>query len=189
MYDIFDCVDSFEKMLDIKYYLILGRKGRQVHLIVKFNKNDCFHLMGLQYLKDRPQLKRDRGKIFDEIRLRNIDKRVIESSDYYNQIENRINFLPHLEELFDSNETVFKYNKKLNNYSMIEADYLMKNQWKEKNIFIFLSKRLENEYFCRSFFLQGKVNEIIQEIRLLGLCYLRKKLKFPRKKKKFYMID
>lgn len=97
--------------------------------------------------------------------------------------------MPHLEELFDSNETVFKYNKKLNNYSMIEADYLMKNQWKEKNIFIFLSKRLENEYFCRSFFLQGKVNEIIQEIRLHGLCYLRKKLKFPRKKKKFYMID
>ena len=104
-------------MLDIKYYLILGRKGRQVHLIVKFNKNDCFHLMGLQYLKDRPQLKRDRGKIFSS----------------------------------------------------------------------FYQKDLKMSIFVVLFFF--KVNEIIQEIRLHGLCYLRKKLKFPRKKKKFYMID
>ena len=32
-----------------------------------FDKKDCFHLMGLQYLRDRPELNRDRGKVFDEI--------------------------------------------------------------------------------------------------------------------------
>ena len=29
--------------------------------------------------------------------------------------------------MIDSNDTVFKYNKKANMYSMIEADYLMEN--------------------------------------------------------------
>ena len=33
--------------------------------------------------------------------------------------------------MIDSNDTVFKYNKKANMYSMIEADYLMEN-----NIFL-----------------------------------------------------
>ena len=32
-----------------------------------FDKKDCFHLMGLQYLRDRPELNRDCGKVFDEI--------------------------------------------------------------------------------------------------------------------------
>ena len=31
------------------------------------NKVECFHLRGLQYLTDRPELVRDRGKIFDQI--------------------------------------------------------------------------------------------------------------------------
>ena len=36
--------------------------------------------------------------------------------------------------MIDSNDTVFKYNKKANMYSMIEADYLMEN-----NIFFYIS--------------------------------------------------
>ena len=39
--------------------------------------------------------------------------------------------------MLDSNDTVFKYNKKSNVYSMIEADYLMKNHMEGKNLFCF----------------------------------------------------
>ena len=39
--------------------------------------------------------------------------------------------------MLDSNDTVFKYNKKSNVYSMIEADYLMKNHMDGKNLFCF----------------------------------------------------
>ena len=41
---------------------------------------DCFHLMGLQYLADRPELSRDRGKVFDEISDGTI---AIEKIDFY----------------------------------------------------------------------------------------------------------
>ena len=152
MHNIYDCVDSFASLLDTEYQLILGRKGEAVSLKITFDKKDCFHLMGLQYLTDRPELSRDRGKIFDEIKSRVLTKEQIESSDLYEQIADRVDLLPFLEDLFDSNDTVFKYNEKKNSFSMIKADYLMKNRVVDKNVFIFLSKGKDDTYFCRSFF-------------------------------------
>lgn len=48
------------------------------------NKVECFHLRGLQYLTDRPELVRDRGKIFDQILNRMIVSEHLESSVFYN---------------------------------------------------------------------------------------------------------
>ena len=105
---------------------------------------------------DRPELNRDRGKVFDEIVEGKIKKEQIESSDFYKKIEKRVHYLPLLENLLDSNDTVFKYNRKANIYSMIEADYLMKNNMESRNLFLFLSKNKEDNYYCRSFFLEEK---------------------------------
>ena len=54
--------------------------------------------------------------------------------------------------MIDSNDTVFKYNKKANMYSMIEADYLMENNVESRNLFCFYLMMKEINYFCRSFF-------------------------------------
>ena len=158
MHNIYDCVDSFASLLDTEYQLMLGRKGEAVFLKITFDKKDCFHLMGLQYLTDRPELSRDRGKIFDEIKSRVLTKEQIESSDLYEQIADRVDLLPSLEVLFDSNDTIFKYNEKKNSFSMIQADYLMKNRLVDKNVFIFLAKNKDNTYFCRSFFPETKLD-------------------------------
>lgn len=152
MNNIYDCIDSFTSLLDTEYHLILGRKGISLSLTIAFDKKDCFHLMGLQYLKDRPNLSRGRSKIFDEIKERKITRELIESSDLYSKIAERIDMLPSLEELFDNNETIFKYNSKANTFSMIQADFLMKNKIQNRNVFIFLSKNHDDRYFCRSFF-------------------------------------
>ena len=114
--------------------------------------------MGVQYLTDRPELRRDRGKIFDEIQNGIIKRENIESSDFYHKIQDRVHFLPLLEKMLDSNDTVFKYNKKANVYSVIEADYLMKNHMEGKNIFLFLSNARDDSYFCRSFFPEEKMD-------------------------------
>lgn len=131
MRNVIDCINAFIPLLSTEYELVLGRKAVAVTLRILFDKKDCFHLMGLQYLVDRPELSRDRGKVFDEIADGTIAIEKIESSDFYKKIEQRIHFLPLLEQMIDSNDTVFKYNKKANMYSMIEADYLMEN-----NIFL-----------------------------------------------------
>ena len=139
MRTVVDCVSSFIPLLSTEYEIVLGRKNVAVKLIITFDKKDCFHLMGLQHLTDRPELRRDRGKIFDEIQNGIIKRENIESSDFYHKIQDRVHFLPLLEKMLDSNDTVFKYNKKANVYSMIEADYLMKNHMEGKNLFLFLS--------------------------------------------------
>ena len=99
-----------------------------------------------------------RGKVFDEIADGTIAIEKIESSDFYKKIEQRIHFLPLLEQMIDSNDTVFKYNKKANMYSMIEADYLMENKMESRNLFLFLSNDDGDKYFCRSFFPEEKMD-------------------------------
>ena len=158
MRNIKDCINAFLPLLNTEYEIILGRKGTAVKLKIKFDKKDCFHLIGLQYLKDRPELNRDRGKIFDELATGIIPLSKLETSDFYWKIVDRIHFLPLLEDMLDSNDTIFKYNKKANIYSMIDADYLMKNNIENKNIFLFLSHKKDETYFCRSFFPENKMD-------------------------------
>ena len=156
MRNIKDCVNTFLPLLNTEYEIVLGRKGVAVTLRIAFDKKDCFHLMGLQYLIDRPELNRDRRKVFDGIVAGSITTEQVESSDFYGKIEDRINFLPLLEQLLDSNDTVFKYNQKANLYSVIDADYLMKNKLEERNLYLFLSQGKDEKYFCRSFFPEEK---------------------------------
>lgn len=154
MHNIYDCIDAFTSLLDTKYLFVLGRKGVSVMLNISFDKKDCFHLMGLQYLTDRVELRRDRGKVFDGIKERKITAEQVEASEFYGKIADRVDMLPMLEELFDNNDTIFKYNRKSKKFSMIQAEYLMKNMVAGKSVFIFLSRKEKNEYFCRSFFPQ-----------------------------------
>ena len=156
MRNVKDWVNAFLPLLNTEYEIVLGRKGVTVTLRIIFDKKDYFHLMGLQYLIDRPELNQDRGKVFDEIVAGRITTEQVESSDFYKKIEERVNFLPLLEQLLDSNDTVFKYNQKANMHSMIEADYLMKNNMEERNLYLFLSHDKDDRYFCRSFFPEGK---------------------------------
>ena len=61
--------------------------------------------------------------------------------------------------MIDSNDTIFKYNRKQNAYSVIKADYIMKNNAVGRNIFLFLAENgEEGRYFCRSFFPQDKMD-------------------------------
>ena len=146
MRTVVDCINSFAPLLSTEYEIVLGRKGMSVKLLITFDKKDCFHLMGLQYLTDRPELRRDRGKVFDDIKNGKIRPDQIESSDFYHKIRDRVHFLPLLGKILDSNNTVFKYNKKANTYSMIEADYLMKNCMEKQTVIsAVLSSRKKRE--------------------------------------------
>lgn len=46
------CGKAFEKLLEIQYRIIIGRKGKTVELVIGFSKLDFHHLMGLGKLKD-----------------------------------------------------------------------------------------------------------------------------------------
>lgn len=82
MANIYDCVDAFAHLLNTEYVIVLSRKGASVTLRILFDKIDCYHLMGLQYIKDRPELYRHRGIIFDKIKCRILKKENVESSNF-----------------------------------------------------------------------------------------------------------
>mgnify|MGYP000196461186 CR=1 FL=1 len=75
--------------------------------------------------------------------------------------------------MLDSNDTVFKYNKKSNVYSMIEADYLMKNHMDGKIYFCFYLMQEMIVIFVVLFSQRRKW--IIQRIKLHGLFLYKKK--------------
>lgn len=183
MHNVYDCVAAFGELLDREYHLVLENVAVPIQL--NFDKKECFHLMGLQYLTDRPELVHDRGKIFDAIAGRLITAEQLQSSDLYYKIADRVNMLPLFESMIDSNETIFKYYQKLNAYSVIKADYIMKNNAEGRNIFLFLAGNgEEGKYFCRSFFPQGKMDYTRNQA---SWTLLYKKKIFLLEKKKYCM--
>ena len=156
MGDIFTAAKSYTNLLDIEYHIILGKKNRNISLSILFTKNHFFHLAGLHYLTDRTTiLFGDRALLFYKILNGIITKKQIESSLFYSEIKDRIEYLSFLESIMDSNDTVFKYNPQIQAFSFIQADFLLKNQVQSRNVFVFLSQdAASGKYFCRSFFPQ-----------------------------------
>ena len=143
---------AFSNLLNTEYEFVLGRKSITVRLKVIFHKTHFYHLAGLHYLTDIQNLKGDREILFDNIIAGKITSADLEKSVFYSKIDKRLVSLELLESLFDSDNLVFKYDQKANNFSVMEADYLMENYVNSSKIFTFLSKNPDNNYFCRSFF-------------------------------------
>lgn len=154
--EIVVALESFKKLLDFEYKFVLGRKNKTISLEVQFLKSHFFHIAGLQHLRDLPRLSHSAEKIFNQIDSGELSETYIKSSEFYGLIQNRIKFLPKLSKIFESENTVFKYNPALQAFSVIEADFLLKNKFENETLFVFLSKSESGKYFCRSFFPDNK---------------------------------
>ena len=156
MGDILKSAQAYEKLLDIEYQFILGRKNKNITLTVTFDAMNFFHLAGLHYLTDRTTLLfGDRAKLFNLILDEKIKKSQISSSSFYPQIKDRVEYLEFLEPIMDSNNTIFKYNPQTQAFSVIESEFFLKNEVNSRNVFAFLSQdKSTDTYFCRSFFPQ-----------------------------------
>lgn len=156
MADILQAAQSFTNLLDVEYQLVLGKKNKTLALAIVFNENNFFHLAGLHYLQDRAKiLSGDRSVLFQKILNGIITINQIDSSKHYPIIKDRIDYLIYLEQIMDDNKTIFKYNPKIEAFSAIQAEFLLKNEIQARNVFTFLSKdSASGKYFCRSFFPQ-----------------------------------
>lgn len=113
--------------------------------------------MGLGKLKDLRIAKQNRSSVFDEIIIGSTTYETLAKSRYLSQIENRFEPLALIEQLLDDNRLVFRYNAKLNQFSLIEADYLLSTPLENSDIYIFIAEHKDTgKYFCRSFFPKEK---------------------------------
>ena len=145
MNTIFDAAKAYSKLLNTEYEIMIGRKDTIISLKISFEKRNFCHLAGLQYLTDRTTiLYGDRSVLYDKILSGEISVNQIESSAFYSKIKDRVEFLQFLESIMDSNDTIFRYNQRLQNFSLIQADFLMKNTVQSHTIFTFLAQDKKN---------------------------------------------
>lgn len=153
--DISVAANKFNNLINTEYYIVLGRKGKQLDLTIKFETSHFFHLCGLHKLTDIEVFGvLNTDKVFLNILNGKMKNNIIESSTYYEGIIDRIEMIEKLEDFFDSNKTVFKFNSHINTFSLINADYILKNSDKDKNMYVFVSEdnSTPRTYFCRSAF-------------------------------------
>lgn len=147
------CAKAFEDLLPVKYHIIIGRKGKSVDLTVSFEAVEFHHLVGLHKLHDLRLSRASREKVFSQILSGQITLDDIKKSRYFCNIQNRLEPFQKIEALFDKNDLVFRYNRKLQALSLIEAEYLLSTPHEYTDVYIFLDKKDEaGNFFCRSFF-------------------------------------
>lgn len=147
------CANAFERLLDIKYHIVLGRKGKLTELNILFDPVEFHHLIGLHKLRDLRLSRGNREKIFHQILDGHISMTDLKKSRYFPAIQKRIEPFSQIESFLDSNKLVFRYNQKLQSFSLIDAEYLLSTPYEGTDVYIFLDQLPEpNNFFCRSFF-------------------------------------
>ena len=147
------CAKAFEHLLDFQYHIIIGRKGKSVELNILFDPTEFHHLVGLHKLHDLRIARENRDKVFQQILTGNISINDLKKSQYFPNIQKRIEPFIQIKNFLDSNKLIFRYNQKLQTFSLIEAEYLLSTPYENTYIYIFLDRQKEPDYFfCRSFF-------------------------------------
>ena len=150
---LYACAKAFEHLLDFQYHIIIGRKGKSVELNILFNSTEFHHLIGLHKLHDLRIARENRDKVFQQILTGNISMNDLKKSQYFPNIQKRIEPFIQIENFLDSNKLIFRYNQKLQTFSLIEAEYLLSTPYENTDIYIVLDRQKEpDQFFCRSFF-------------------------------------
>lgn len=148
------CAYHFQNLMNYEYQFTLGRKGKLTNITLRFSETDFHHLAGLHKLKDTHIARINRNAVFSQILNGHITFQTIAKSHFLPKIQCRLNLLPDLEFMLDSNQLIFRYNKNSYPHSTIESEYLLKmGDGVILGIaFLFLDLSQHGFYFCRSFF-------------------------------------
>lgn len=157
--DIHKACINYKNLLNKEYYFILGKNQKETHIRLIFSKIEFYHICGLHKLNDIIELNNpNKNQIFDNIFDNKITSDLCNKSSHYSEINERIDLIENLESFLDSNKTIFKYNNHNKSFSLIEADYILKNNDIARNKYVFISREDKNSdtYFCRSAFSRDK---------------------------------
>ena len=144
---------AFRRLMDYEYIIKLGRKGRIIEFTLNFETSDFFHLIGLHKLTDVINRRLPTAQTFYDCLRGNITYEQLSRSIFFKDLGNRFEYFDRLEEMLDSNDTVFKCNTStLRKFSRITADFELKNVYEALTFYLFTDKRSYSEkQFCKSF--------------------------------------
>lgn len=154
------CAVAYSHLLPCEYHFTIGRKGKMLTFKLDFDAADFHHLAGLHKLKDNIRfMTGKRAAIFNEVFSGKLTYAQAKQSAYFLEMEPRLKPLVYLESFLDSNEIIFRFNEKVQKFSLIKADYLLENQYNGNEIYLFLAQRAgTDKQVCRSFFPKNELD-------------------------------
>ena len=121
-----------------------------------FRLEDFDHLSGMQYANDidfglhRNQYRGD--KLIPALLSEKLDDKLIEKSQSWNKISERLSAIIHLDEILDSDFVIYKFDRfKLPFHSDIKAAYCIYSETHKNGVFLFLDEE-QRCYYCKSVF-------------------------------------
>ncbi|MEY8353918.1 PBECR4 domain-containing protein [Lachnospiraceae bacterium 54-53] len=113
---LYDAAINYGKLNNIGYHIILGRRGKSYTLDIYFPHEAFYHLAGLQHLKDLTFPSHNKERIYKDICNKKITYDNLKRSEFFDKcfIQDRLTYLPSLEEMLDNVSLIFRIN--LNNY-------------------------------------------------------------------------
>lgn len=133
---LYSAAQSFYNLLNKKYNLVLGFKGKTTYLNLSFDSSNFKHLSGLHKLTDLNLSSELSIPLFNKILQKEITYKDIEKSIYYKNIKNRLSDLSNYEKYLDKTKEIYYWSKRQATQvgvpSKINADYI----FKEKSIYI-----------------------------------------------------
>ncbi|MDO3393627.1 PBECR4 domain-containing protein [Ligilactobacillus sp. 110_WCHN] len=151
------CIKSCKKLINYTFILTLGYKGK---LTIKQIKFDCYsfpHLFGIHKLNDlNNKTRRKIKKEINSLKLSDKSIRIIENSNFYSQISDRLEILSRMMDIFND-ETIkvhFHSNKHTGARTKINWDYLINFELNNQNGYIFFvcDKNVKDNLVCNSLF-------------------------------------
>lgn len=151
-----DAAIKWNSLQNTKYLLVLGHKKTTEYIDMTFRPEDFDHLSGMQYANDvdfglhRNQYRGD--KLVPALLSGKLDNQLIEKSQSWQKISERLTAIIHLDDILDSEFSIYKFDRfKLPFHSDIKAVYCIYSETLQKGIFLFLDE--ENRcYYCKSVF-------------------------------------
>lgn len=146
---------AFQSLCQYTYDFEISHKNKIKNLTIKFEPIHFHHLAGLHKLKDISYLYvGSRQKIFDAILNDKITIEDIYKSSFSSQSIDRIKIIPYLEEILDSTDLIFRFNKQPFQQSKMEADFIIEYIINDKKSYVFIRQE-NNHYILPSLFFKS----------------------------------
>jgi len=171
-----ECALSFSKLFNIEYHILVGRKGKLFEINLHFHKEHFHHLIGLHKVNDIKNARGNKVKVFDRILNNDLTYNDISKSNNFHKISDRFENFTCIENMIDSEETMFKHNKNVIGTD-IEAEYIVFSIINNKNVHLFINiDDVTKKYFGCSFFqredkryITGRPYVVLKKVKFIDL--------------------
>ena len=151
-----DAAVKWSSLQNTQYLLVLGHKKSTEYINMTFRPEDFDHLSGMQYANDidfglhRNQYRGD--KLIPALLSAKLDDKLIEKSQSWDKISERLSAIIRLDEILDSDFVIYKFDRfKLPFHSDIKAAYCIYSETQKNGVFLFLDEE-QRCYYCKSVF-------------------------------------